>query len=62
MIIDLPKLGPVRFKDDLTPEQLNAEVQRLSAKYDFKMPRPDIGLGEIAKRGFMRNLGETGIA
>jgi hypothetical protein len=62
MIIDLPKLGPVRFRDDLTPEQFDAEVQRLSQKYDFKIPRPDIGLGQIAKRGFMRSLGETGIA
>jgi len=62
MIIELPKLGPVRFRDDLTPEQLDAEVQRLSAKYDFKIPKPDIGLGEIAKRSFMRSMGETGIA
>jgi hypothetical protein len=62
MIIDLPKLGPVRFRDDLTPEQFDAEVQRLSQKYDFKIPKPDIGLGQIAKRGFMRSLGETGIA
>ena len=62
MIIDLPKLGPVRFSDDLTPEQFDAEVQRLSQKYDFKLPKPDIGLGQIAKRGFMRSLGETGIA
>jgi len=62
MIIDLPKLGPVRFRDDLTPEQFDAEVQRLSQKYDFKLPKPDIGLGQIAKRGFMRSLGETGIA
>ena len=62
MIIDLPKLGPVRFSDDLTPEQFDAEVQRLSQKYDFKIPKPDIGLGQIAKRGFMRSMGETGIA
>jgi len=62
MIIDLPKLGAVRFRDDLSPDQINAEIQRLSAKYDFKMPRPDIGLGEIAKRSFMRSVGETGIA
>jgi hypothetical protein len=62
MIIDLPKLGPVKFRDDLTPEQFDAEVQRLSTKYDFKMPKSDIGLGEIAKRGFMRSVGETGIA
>ena len=62
MIIDLPKLGPVKFRDDLTQEQFDAEVQRLSQKYDFKLPKPDIGLGQIAKRGFMRSLGETGIA
>lgn len=62
MIINLPKLGPVRFDDDLTPEQLDAEVGRLSKKYGFSIPKPDLGLGTIAARGFKRGMGELGIA
>lgn len=62
MIINLPKLGPVNFRDDLTPEQFQAELGRLQEKYDFKMPKPEVGIGTLLKRGFMRGLGETGIA
>ena len=62
MIINLPKLGPVNFRDDLTPEQFQSELGRLQEKYDFKLPKPDVGIGTLLKRGFMRGLGETGIA
>jgi hypothetical protein len=62
MIINLPKLGPVNFRDDLTPEQFQAELGRLQEKYDFKLPKPEVGIGTLLKRGFMRGLGETGIA
>jgi hypothetical protein len=62
MIINLPKLGAVEFPDNLSPAQVEALVGRLAAKYDFRLPKPDVGLGEIAKRGFMRGLGEIGIA
>jgi hypothetical protein len=62
MIINLPKLGPVNFRDDLTPEQFQAELGRLQEKYDFKLPKPDVGIGTLLKRGFMRGVGETGIA
>ena len=62
MIINLPKLGPVNFRDDLTAEQFQAELSRLQEKYDFKLPKPDVGIGTLLKRGFMRGLGETGIA
>ena len=62
MIINLPKLGPVNFRDDLTPEQFQAELGRLQQKYDFKLPKPDVGIGTLLKRGFMRGMGETGIA
>ena len=62
MIINLPKLGPVKFNDDLTPEQFQAELGRLEKKYDFRMPKPEVGIGTLLKRGFMRGLGETGIA
>lgn len=62
MIINLPKLGPVKFRDDLTPEQFQAQLEQLQQKYDFKLPKPEVGMGTLLKRGFMRGLGETGIA
>lgn len=62
MIINLPKLGPVNFRDDLTQEQLQAQLSALQQKYDFKLPKPEVGIGTLMKRGFMRGLGETGIA
>jgi hypothetical protein len=62
MIITLPKVGDVEFPDNLSPEQFDNLVGRLAEKYDFSLPKPDVGLGTIAKRGFMRSLGETGIA
>lgn len=62
MIINLPKLGPVKFRDDLTPEQFQAQLEQLQQKYDFKLPKPEVGIGTLLKRGFMRGLGETGIA
>jgi hypothetical protein len=62
MIINLPKLGDVEFPDNVTPEQLNGLLGKLSEKYDFTLPKPQASLGTIAKRGFMRSMGETGIA
>jgi hypothetical protein len=62
MIITLPKLGPVRFDDNLSPEEFQQQVETLSKKYDFKIPKPDVGIGTLLGRGFMRGMGETGIA
>jgi hypothetical protein len=62
MIINLPKLGPVNFRDDITSEQLQAQLAALQEKYDFKLPKPEVGIGTLLKRGFMRGMGETGIA
>ena len=62
MIINLPKLGPVNFRDDLTQEQFQTQLSALQEKYDFKLPKPEVGIGTLLKRGFMRGLGETGIA
>ena len=62
MIINLPKLGDVEFPDNVTPEQLNGLLGKLADKYDFTLPKPEASLGTIAKRGFMRSMGETGIA
>ena len=61
MIVTLPKLGPVRFKDDMSIDEFHSELDRLSKKYDFKIPKPDMGLLQIAKQGALRSLGETGI-
>ena len=62
MIVNLPKLGAVEFPDNLTSEQYDDLVARLAAKYDFKLPKPEASLGTIAKRGFMRSMGQLGIA
>jgi hypothetical protein len=62
MIINLPKLGPVRFADNLSSEELQQQVDLLAKQYDFKIPKPEVGIGTLLKRGFMRGLGETGIA
>lgn len=62
MIVNLPKLGPVEFPDNLSSEQYDSLVSRLAEKYDFKIPKPEASLGTIAKRGFMRSMGELGIA
>ena len=62
MIVNLPKVGEVEFPDNLSPEQFDGLLNKLATKYDFSIPKPDVGLGTIAKRGFMRSLGETGIA
>ena len=62
MIVTLPKVGNVEFPDNLSPEQFDGLLNKLATKYDFSLPKPDVGLMEIGKRGFMRSLGETGIA
>lgn len=62
MIIDLPKLGPVNFDDKLTPEQFNAELERLSKKYEFEIPKAELTYGEQAKRSLTRGTKQLGSA
>ena len=62
MIITLPKIGPIRFDDNISTEELNKQVGLLAQKYDFKIPKRDVGIGTLLKEGFMRGMGETGIA
>ena len=62
MIINLPKIGPVRFDDNLSSEELQRQVNNLAKQYDFKLPKRDVGIGTLLKEGFMRGMGETGIA
>jgi hypothetical protein len=60
MILDLPKLGAVRFDDNLTPEQLNAELDRLAKKYDFELPQAEMGFGEMASKALTRGTKRLG--
>jgi hypothetical protein len=60
MILDLPKLGAVRFDDNLTPEQLNAELDRLAKKYEFELPKAEMGFGEMASKAFTRGTKRLG--
>jgi len=62
MILTLPKVGLVRFDDNISTEELNRQVGLLAQKYDFKIPKRDVGIGTLLKEGFMRGVGETGIA
>jgi Large polyvalent protein associated domain 39 len=60
MIINLPKLGPVKFRDDLTQEQFQTQLQALSQKFGFELPRPEYGIGESFTRGVSRGLSRMG--
>ena len=60
MILDLPKIGSVRFDDNLTDEQFNAQLQALSQKYGFEVPRGQLTTGEMASRAFTRGRKQLG--
>jgi hypothetical protein len=54
MILTLPKIGSVRFRDDLTDEQFKSQLEALSKKYDFEIPQAELTTGEMAGRAFER--------
>ena len=58
MIITLPKLGNVRFDDDLTPEQFQAQLTQLSKQYGFELPKSDYGYLGSLTRGVKRGAKE----
>lgn len=60
MIINLPKLGPVKFADNMSQEQINARIQELSKKYEFELTGPEFGVGETFMRGAKRGLTRMG--
>ena len=60
MILNLPKLGPVQFSDELTPEQLNSELERLAKKYEFDLPRSELSYGEMGSRAIKRGTKRLG--
>ena len=60
MILNLPKLGPVQFSDELTPDQLSAELDRLAKKYEFELPRSELSYGEMGSRAIKRGTKRLG--
>ena len=54
MIINLPKLGPVKFDDDLTRDEFESQLKKLSTKYDFELATPDYGVLGSFTRGVSR--------
>ena len=60
MILDLPKIGAVRFDDNLTPEQLNAQLNELAKKYEFELPKAEMGFGEMASKALTRGTKRLG--
>jgi hypothetical protein len=60
MILDLPKIGQVRFSDDLSEEEFSSQLKRLSEKYDFEIPRGQLTAGEMLKKSAMRGVKQIG--
>jgi hypothetical protein len=62
MILNLPKLGPVNFDDELSAEEIQQQVGNLAQKYNFEVPKSELTYGEMASRALTRGtkrLGET---
>ena len=62
MILDLPKLGQVQFDDNLTEDQIMAQVDALGKKYGFELPKSELTTGEMASRAFTRGAKRLGSA
>jgi len=60
MLLDLPKLGTVKFDDNLTEDQLNLQLDALAKKYNFELPRGQLTTGEMSKRALTRGFTELG--
>ena len=60
MIINLPKLGPVKFDDDLTRDEFESQLKKLSTKYDFELATPDYGVLGSFTRGVSRGAKRLG--
>jgi hypothetical protein len=60
MIINLPKLGAVKFDDDLTRDEFESQLKKLSAKFDFELATPDYGVLGSFTRGVSRGAKQLG--
>ena len=54
MIINLPKLGAVKFDDDLSRDEFESQLKKLATKYDFELATPDYGVLGSFTRGVSR--------
>jgi hypothetical protein len=60
MILNLPKLGNVRFDDNLSPEEFKAQLTQLSKAYDFELDKSDYGYFGSLTRGVKRGAKQLG--
>ena len=60
MILNLPKIGLVRFRDDLSEAELDGQLERLSKKYDFEIPRGQLTTGEMFSKSLSRGAKQLG--
>ena len=61
MILDLPHVGPVKFDDNLTQEQLDYQLDAIGKKYGVEFPKAEMGYGEMAKKALVRGGKELGV-
>ena len=61
MILDLPQVGPVKFDDNLTQEQLDYQIDAIGKKYGVEFPKAEMGYGEMAKKALVRGGKELGV-
>jgi len=60
MIINLPKLGAVKFDDDLSRDEFESQLKKLATKYDFELATPDYGVLGSFTRGVSRGAKRLG--
>jgi hypothetical protein len=59
MLIDLPKIGPTNFADNLTQDQFDAQLESLSKQHGFEIPKGELTYGEQAGRALHRGIEQT---
>lgn len=60
MILNLPKVGQVRFSDDLSDAEFQGQLEALAKKYDFEVPRGELTTGEMFKKSVGRGAKQLG--
>ena len=60
MLIDLPKIGPTNFADNLTQEQFDSQLEKLSKQHGFEIPKAELTYGEQASRALSRGTKQLG--
>lgn len=60
MIFDIPNIGPVQFRDDLTEEQFNEQLNKIAGALGVEIPRGELTTGEMASRAITRGAKRLG--